>query len=316
MDPAPYRADLAEAPAGARAVWVRTDDDIRLRIALHETGDQGTVLIFPGRTEWAEKYGRVVTHLAGMGYSSLVIDWRGQGLSDRLLPDRRKGHVGKYPDYQMDVQAALDCARDAGLPEPYFLIAHSMGGAIGLRAVMQDLPVKGVVFSAPLWGVQFPLWARPVAGLLGTLAGWTGQGEAYAPTTGSEPYVLTAPFEDNLLTTDRGEFQFMIDHLTAEPDFAVAGPTMQWVHEAHCECRWLETQPTPPLPCLTALGTNERIVLTAPIHTRMADWPDGRLVMVDGGEHEVLMEAPDKLDPLLAEIEAFFAAQLQDGKAA
>jgi lysophospholipase len=308
MEPAPYRADLADAPDGAQAVWVQADDGVRLRIALHRTGGKGTVLVFPGRTEWVEKYGRVVAHLAAMGYSSLVIDWRGQGLSDRLLPDRVKGHVADFPDYQMDVQAALDCARDTGLPDPFFMLAHSMAGAIGLRAVMQDLPVRGAVFSAPMWGGQFPAWARPVAGLLGTVAGWSGMGSAFAPTTGPDPYVLTAPFEDNLLTTDPGAFQYMKDHLTAVPDLTIAGPTMQWVHEAHCECRWLATQPSPALPCLTLLGTNERIVPTAPIHGRMAKWPDGTLVMVPGGEHEVLMEAPDKLDPVLARIEAFFEA--------
>lgn len=306
MDPAPYRADLAEAPEGAEAVWVRADDGIRLRLSLHRTGTKGTVLVLPGRTEWAEKYGRVVSHIAQMGYASLVIDWRGQGLSDRLLPNRLKGHVEDYPDYQMDVQAALDCARDAELPEPYFMIAHSMAGAIGLRAVMQDMPVRGAVFSAPMWGVQFPLWARPVAGLMGTLAGWTGLGTSFAPTTGPVHYVLANPFQGNLLTTDPDEYQFMKDHLTAEPDFAVAGPTMQWVHEAHCECQWLATQPSPDLPCLTLLGTNERIVPSAPVHARMADWPAGDLVMIDGGEHEILMESPDKLDPVLARIAAFF----------
>lgn len=308
MDPAPYRADLADAPEGAKAVWVRSDDGVRLRIVLHRTGPRGTVLVFPGRTEWAEKYGRVVRRFANMGFAALVVDWRGQGLSDRLLDDSLKGHVADFKDYQLDVQAALDCARASDLPEPYYLVAHSMGGAIGLRAVIEELPVKAVVFSAPLWGVQFPLWARPVAGLLGTLAGWTGQGTRYAPTTGPEPYILSAEFKDNLLTTDPDELDFMVRHLKAVPDFAVAGPTIQWVHQAHCECRWLETRPAPALPCLTALGTNERIVETGPIHARMGNWRGGDLMLIPDGEHEVLMEAEDKLAPVLARIETFFQA--------
>lgn len=308
METAPYRADLAQAPAGARAVWVRADDNVRLRVALHATGDKGTVLIFPGRTEWVEKYGLLVGDLAAAGYSALVIDWRGQGLSDRLLDDPLKGHVVDFPDYQMDVQAALDCARDADLPEPFFVIAHSMGGAIGLRAVMQELPVHAAVFSGPLWGVKFPLWARPVAGLLGTLSSWSGLGDGYAPSTGAEPYILTAAFEDNLLTTDRAAFEDMAHQMRAEPGFALAGPTMTWVHEAHCECKWLATQPAPDLPCLTFLGTNERIVDVPVIHERMAQWPGGDLVLIEDGEHEVLMEAPDKRDPIVARMIAFFDA--------
>ncbi|HBN30322.1 MAG TPA: alpha/beta hydrolase, partial [Rhodobacteraceae bacterium] len=102
---APLYNDAAEAPPGGKARWVTTSDDIRLRFAWWDVGEKGTVLIFPGRTEFVEKYGRTVRDFLDADYASVVIDWRGQGLSDRLTPNRLLGHVGQFSDYQLDIAA-------------------------------------------------------------------------------------------------------------------------------------------------------------------------------------------------------------------
>ena len=59
---------------------------VRIRVGLwHRQGPAGTVLLFPGRTEYVEKYGRTARLLAARGLATLVIDWRGQGIADRLV---------------------------------------------------------------------------------------------------------------------------------------------------------------------------------------------------------------------------------------
>ena len=95
---APLHNDLARGPAGASGHWVQTQDGLRLRLGVWRNGAKGTVLIFPGRTEYIEKYGGAAAALAKAGYTSLAIDWRGQGLSDRLLPNRLIGHVCRFSD--------------------------------------------------------------------------------------------------------------------------------------------------------------------------------------------------------------------------
>ena len=111
LSPAPLLNDLARGPAGASGHWVQTPDGLRLRLGVWRQGAKGTVLIFPGRTEYIEKYGGAAAALAEAGYTSLAIDWRGQGLSDRLLPDRLIGHVDRFSDYQRDVQTLLAAAK-------------------------------------------------------------------------------------------------------------------------------------------------------------------------------------------------------------
>ena len=289
---APFFADVAEAPAGTTACWLTCADGVRIRAAFWRGGTKGTVLLFPGRTEYIEKYGPAAAELAARGYAMITLDWRGQGLADRALPDRATGHVAHFRDYQTDVAALLDLTRRENLPQPYFLIAHSMGGAIGLRALYDGLPVRAAAFSAPMWGIRIHPALRPAAWALSTASRSIGQSHQYAPGTTPVTYVAEAPFADNVLTSDPRMYAFMQSQVRSHPELSLGGPSLHWLSEALRECLKLRRKASPKLPCLTALGTAERVVDTRPIHGRMARWPGGRLVMVPGAEHEVMMERP------------------------
>ena len=306
METAPYRADLAEGPEDLRAVWCETDDDVRLRLGISETGNRGTVLIFPGRTECIEKYGRISARLAQEGFATLCIDWRGQGLSDRLSDNPILGHVRKFKDYQLDVQVALDAARDHGLPEPFHLLAHSMGGAIGLRALLEGMPVHSVAFSAPMWGIPTSTQKKWIGRHFGWLFVWLGLGEVIAPGTDKTPYLLNAEFPGNLLTTDPDEFAYMVRQVVEIRELGIAGPSLNWVREAICESHWFESQSLPDLPVTIGYGSNERVVPTEEICTIGERWSGANLIKVQDAEHEILMESPDKRATLFEPILQMF----------
>jgi lysophospholipase len=307
LTPAPFHADLAEGPHDSRAWWVRARDGLRLRIAhFPSAGEQGTVLLFPGRTEYVEKYGRTAVELAAHGFHTLTIDWRGQGLADRMLDDRRTGHVDIFLDYQLDVAAMLEAAEALDLPRPYYLIGHSMGGCIGLRALMSDLPVMAAAFTGPMWGIRMANPVRPAAWALSWSSKRVGLSHLLAPGTGIESYVAVGAFEDNTLTTDPDMWDYMRRHVLARPELQLGGPSMHWLHEALAECRALARMPSPALPVLTFLGTNERIVDTDRIHDRMLRWPAGKLVIVNRGEHEILMERSEVRNAVVSDVCALF----------
>ncbi|MCX8508102.1 MAG: alpha/beta hydrolase, partial [Rhodobacteraceae bacterium] len=289
---APFYDDVAEAPAGAVCQWLTTSDGLRLRAACWRDGAKGTVLLFPGRTEYIEKYGPAADEFARRGYAMACIDWRGQGLSDRLLPDRMPGHVAAFADYQKDVAALIGFARSSGLPEPFYLVAHSMGGAIGLRALIEGLPVKAVAFTAPMWGIRMQPLLRPVAWMLSALTSHFALGHHYVPSSRDKTYVSVAPFAMNTLTRDPGMYAFMQRQVAAHPDLALGGPTHTWLYESLQECRALAASLSPALPCLLQLGSLEQIVDTAAIHARMARWPGAIFDLVPGAAHEVMMEGP------------------------
>lgn len=292
---APLFTDIADAPDGGVAHWVTTADGKRLRFAIWGGGNKGTVLIFPGRTEYIEKYGRVVGKLARRGYSSVVIDWRGQGLSDRPGDNTDRGHVDDFREYQLDVAAVLVHEAVQALPGPRTLLAHSMGGCIGLRALQTGLGVSGAIFSAPMWGMglSWPLYAL-ARGLSGPLT-MLGFGMVFAPTTNEEHYIPNQPFEDNVLTNDPEVYDWLKRQLAAHPELGLGGPTICWIHRAMQETRALMAMP-PPMQMLTFLGDEENVVNPKAVTGYMAKPGAGELVICPNAKHEILMESGPVLD--------------------
>ncbi len=316
METAPLFNDIAEGPDGGRAFWTRTDDGVRLRLG-HWPGhsDKGTVLLLPGRTEYIEKYGRAASELARRGYGTFSIDWRGQGLADRLNNDPMLGHVDDFAEYQRDVDALVSAARELGLPNPWFLIGHSMGGCIGLRALHRGVPVQAVAFSGPMWGIAMSPVMRPVAMLMASIMDKLGKGARYAPTTDGETYVLAAPFKDNQLTTDREMWDYMVRQARAHPELTLAGPSLSWFNAALKECAALVDMPPPATPAHSFLGGNERIVDPRPVHALMKRWPNGKLEIVPGAEHEIIMEKPQIRARFFAAADELFAAHATNAAA-
>jgi lysophospholipase len=290
---APLYADVAEGPAGGRAFWLATADGVRIRAAVWRIdGSKGTVLLLPGRTEYIEKYGRAAVDLAQRGYSTVSVDFRGQGLADRSVADRMAGHVQDFEQFQHDIDAVVGMIDSLDLPGPRYLMSHSMGGCIALRALTRGMRVQAAVFSSPMWGISMAAWMRPVAEVLSTASVWFKMSHKYAPGTGGKTYVLDVPFEGNVLTTDPDMWAYMQRQVTAEPDLAMGGPSLGWLHAAMAECQALSAMDSPAYPAVCSLGLREKVVDTAPVYLRMARWPGGRLDLYPGSEHEVLMETP------------------------
>lgn len=299
---APYLSSLTHADNGSEAFWLRTSDDIRIRVALLRAQNaRGTFLIFPGRTEYIEKYAIQAAFLCSVGFNVVTIDWRGQGLADRLLPDPAIGHVGSFSDYQRDIDAVLEWIGDLGLERPLYLLAHSMGGCIALRRLIQADDISAVIFSGPMWGIYFHPALKPFVDAITYIGTRFGLANSYAPSTSSKAYVLETAFKDNKLTTNADEWAVMQQHVTACPDLILGGPSWHWLRQARQEMAWLAHQPSPNIPCYCLLGDAEEIVSPHQIRDRMSSWRGGHLHVVAGGRHETLMEGRGRVAQLMTQ---------------
>lgn len=290
---APFFAEVAKGPDGALCHWIKSEDNVRLRVAHWSPKPaRGTVLLFPGRTEYIEKYALDAKRLIDGGYAVAVIDWRGQGLADRLTQPASTGHVEHFDDYQKDVRALLAHVETQGLPKPYHLLAHSMGGAIGLAALHENLPVDSAVFSAPMWGIHLSWFQRIIAPVLGTITHVIGLGSRMVPGQDATTYFLRGDPDDNTLTNDPKMWNYIREQVVAHPELGLGGPSFRWLTQAIKHTKRLSTRKPPAVPCLTFLGDQESIVDPQAIKSVMANWDNGTLTQLTNTKHEVLMELP------------------------
>lgn len=306
---APLFDDVAEAPQGGQAAWCVAADGVRIRAAHWSTENaRGTVFVFPGRTEYIEKYGRTVYDLHKAGYAALVVDWRGQGLAHRVGDDPAIGHVRHFSDYQLDVVALIAYARSQKLPKPWFLLAHSMGGCIGLRAIVAATPFKAVAFSAPMWGIQMSRSSAIMAPIAAKISTLLGRHESIAPTQSRVTFVARQHFLGNDLTSDPEMFAYLRRQYQAHPELTLGGPSIGWFLEADRENQAMDLMPSPTIPAITFLGSDERIVDPARIKSRMSRWPNGELVQIPNGRHELLIELPHIREMVMRRSLALFSA--------
>lgn len=313
MEPAPFHRDVAEAPETGQTFWLRTGDRVRIRVgfwpAVGEAPGRGSILILPGRSEFIEKYGRIVTGFLARGFAVGVIDWRGQGLSDRLTTDPRLGHVERFADYMDDLRVFVAAAEEFGLRAPWHFVAHSMGGLIGLRAIHEGVDVRKSVFSAPMWGLMMPpALSGPVTWAISSASRPLGLAERYSPGTGPQSYLLTSGFRGNTLTSDPESYAYILRQIAMHPELAIGGPSIHWLNEALIEARSLARLDPPDHEALVYLGSDESVVEIPTLRDTVSRWPRAELRVIAGARHEIFMESAGVRQLLMTEIDSFLAA--------
>ncbi|NNG03550.1 MAG: alpha/beta hydrolase, partial [Inquilinus sp.] len=195
----------AGAAAGWESRFLDLPDGARLRLARWTSppdAPRAAMLILHGRTEFNEKYGEAAEDLSRQGFAVWTFDWRGQGLSSRLLPDRQRGHVETYDMLVDDLRAVIAAVKAEIGALKLAVLAHSMGGHVAVRYLQTGAAaVAGAVLSAPMLGIgteRFPLWlARALswaAVSLGFAGGYALSQRPWRPGRDR--------FEGNLLTSD------------------------------------------------------------------------------------------------------------------
>lgn len=293
-EPAPLYTELADAPEDGQAFWVPLKNR-RIRAAVWEGGERGTVILFNGRTEYIEKYGRVIRALTERGFNVATLDWRGQGLSDRPLSDPLKGHVAGFDRYQRDVKALMKVPKVFSLRGPKVLICHSMGGCIGMRALLDEtIKPKAVIMSAPMFGIYMKPVTNIAARVMVAMARRFSFEQTRAPAPkGDRPYVSWQPFDDNALTGDEEYYSWMKTHLAAEPGFGLGAPTLGWMGHAFDEMESIAAAPPVNIPTLMLLGDEEVVVEPEAIRAYDAKANACRLLEIEGARHEHFMETPE-----------------------
>lgn len=301
-------------PAGATVGTLRADDGVTLRFARWDATRgprRGTMCLLPGRGEFIEKYFEVVADLRRRGYAVAMLDWRGQGGSERLLANPRKGHVRSFADYERDLIRFMKDVVLPDCPPPYLAMGHSMGGNVLLRsATLAGSWFDRMILTGPMIGIaQEKLgMPQPVARALAEVATMAGLGKAYVPG-GSDRSEEARPFAETVLTSDAERYNRTKAIIETAPHLALGSPTIGWLRAGLRSCATL-TRPDFPrqirVPLLLVSAGADRIVSLPDIATLAKGLKIGAHVTIAASCHEVLMER----DEIRARFWAAFDAYL------
>ncbi len=296
-------------PEGAVDGRIETEDGVQIRFARWPaTGmRRGTVCIFPGRAEMIEKYFEVVNELRSRGFAVAVMDWRGQGGSERALADPRKGYVGDFGEFQFDLDAFMKQIVLPDCPPPYFALAHSMGGANILRALYEGKRwFDRVVLCAPMIDlgiVRYRQTSRFFTRLMSTI----GLGGRYIP--GGGPVAVTnRPFVGNPVSSDPVRYERGAAIVEAESTLGLGSPTYAWTAAAFRQIDEFE-DPTYPAalhsPILIIAAGNDRLVSTSAAERFAIRLRAGAIITIAGSLHEILLERDDVRSQFWAAFDVF-----------
>ena len=299
-------------PRPTESYWTARDG-ARLRYACWRASAstrRGSLLFLNGRTEFIEKAIESYAIFVQSGLDLWTLDWRGQGMSERALADSHRGHITDYQTYLDDldrfVRDVTDLQDSRG---PRLLLAHSMGGHIGLRYLHdhQDL-FDAAVLLAPM--IDISVNRAPLRGLNWIITK-LGFGESYALGTGRFKPLFENPTDpsDNGTIEDYRKLKPRYEGLSRDPrtraeieryvrenqQLALGGPTSAWL-DATFRSINLTLAPGYPeaitTPILIMGGHRDRVVITAQQERIAARLPNGQFKWIERGAHELLMECP------------------------
>lgn len=272
---------------------------------------RGSLLFVGGRGDIFEKYLESFAHWHGQGWRIDSFDWRGQGGSGRLTADPHVGHIGDYALWIADLEAFVAQWR-AATPGPHVIIAHSMGGHLLLRALVERVvAVEAAVLVAPMLGFRAPYPQRLghwIAGLMSRILGPERAAWRVSEKPGS-----SAAMRQKLLTHDADRYADELWWHATKPELQLGPASWWWVRQGYASFlqlgrpAMLEAVTTP---LLILSASHDALIAPAAIRHAAARLPAASLHEY-GAEaaHELLREADGVRDDALARIDAFLARE-------
>ncbi len=251
---------------------------------------RGSVLLLNGRAEFLEKHLETVCDLMERGFDVYSLDWRGQGLSSRMLKNPHKGHVACFEDYIHDLELFVRTVMGTATC-PRTILAHSMGAHIALRFIRKH---DGFADRAVLVSAMCDIRTFPLPGVLARrIVKWaahSGRKDRYLPGDGD---YRKKPYFANPYTSDPVRFQDEHRAIALNPALALGGPTCGWAAAAFDSIDQLQTPgfaEAVHTPVLMIAGLKDRVVRLDAMKEISRKLPLSRLLVIENARHEILKE--------------------------
>jgi len=265
-----------------------------------------------GFGDFIEKQFETVRDLAARGIEMWCLDWRGQGgsIRPRRLPARPRPRRFERDATELAEFAAAKLRR----PLPRLLVAHSMGGAIGLICLRHHPKLfAAAILSSPMLGLRIGKLPPTLLRCITVPARAAGLGICFIPGARKwRPSRIPSP-ERSRGSADSERCRLRHAWFSADPALRLDEATYGWLDTALgliARIQKPEFLADVRTPILLASPEREVVVSTAAQRRAARFLSDCTLVNVPDSKHEPFLECDTIRDAWLHRVDRFIAERL------
>tara|TARA_B110000444_G_scaffold261018_1_gene310502 strand:+ start:997 stop:1968 length:972 start_codon:yes stop_codon:yes gene_type:complete len=305
-----------QSPKNGQIFYYNASDNIKIRVGIwspiitkkNKTA-RGTILLQQGHNEFIEKYFEVIQEFLDRGFYVICFDWRGQGMSGRMIKDKNKAFIKSFDLHDGDLNEVLTNIIKPFFPKPLIGIGHSMGGCLMLSAFHDHKNEFDLgVLSAPMLGFKNEKFLRSISSVMNFFKNDSDYLIGSSPNMGIE-----ANFENNDLTTDSYRYKRTQELISKQPSLRLWGVTNAFakaINERFKIIRrkgWAEEIN---LKILVFNNTKDRVVDASKINSIAERLVNKKIIIFSNTEHEIFMEQDIYRKRMWAEIDQLLSKNL------
>lgn len=263
---------------------------------------EAVVIGLQGLGEFNEKYFELAHDLVKRGIAFWMMDWQGQGKSERHLKNTHKRHSTSFDEDVSDLHYfIMEYVKHSAVhPDvgriPLVMIGHSMGANIGLRYLYRHPDTfAAAAFTAPMVSIKslrlLPNWMR--LALTAALQEALDQSYIEFGGKGWTKYRRENPGQ-TIFSSDPVRDTVHNAWCLHDPELQVGNVTYGWLHEANLSCAKLQKQNVMAdiqTPCLFALAGKDKLVDNKAARRSISHIPNAEILELPQARHEILMES-------------------------
>lgn len=266
------------------------------------------IVLLHGFTENSQKYKELIYYFLKYNYNVSLLDHRGHGYSERLTSDSSKVHIDAFQNYVDDLRYFIEQVVTKDDNIPYYLFAHSMGGAIGTRYLEQYPDTfKAAILSSPMMSIETGGCPRSLAKGITKLALLTSLNESYI--FGQGPFQET-PDMENSAATSQARYTYQFNNQLQDLRLQQSGGSFNWLAEAFKAVTLLQKETsTISCPVLVFQAEHDTFVSPKGHYQFINAVPNSKLIFVKDAKHELYNTKNELMIPYFNTIFQFLAMQ-------
>ena len=256
----------------------------------------GTVIVSHGFTESIQKYKEVIYYFLKEHYNVFLMDHRGHGKSVRETgnSDFSLTHVESFSSYVEDFRGFIEeiVVDYAGTDNPFYIFAHSMGGAIAVR-YLQMYPgrIQKAILSAPMLDIQMTM-PQVEAEAIAYYMVKTGRGRCYI--AGQTPFPGEAAFQESS-SSSKERYEYYFHKKLKNKELQNNAGSYSWLYESIKIVKKIQKEKRKiQIPICIFSAEKDELVKRAGQLAIAKKTPDSQVVLVPESKHEIYM-APARI---------------------